>query len=136
MPRWVCPFCRAKMSVRDGHLGQSRPCANCKRSSVVEDCDRTDDVGVLDQFPDDRLALPKLIQKEPAIGVVAKFMLIATGACGVLAVAIQDHAEIKSLAFAGIVSTGLLAVILWPFYTMANDTRSILRILQNGKKDR
>ncbi|MES2790138.1 MAG: hypothetical protein V4719_10985 [Planctomycetota bacterium] len=64
MARWICPTCKAAMTVKDSLVGQTKPCAKCGKPSEVFDVDAVPDADDFEGFniPEDATP-PKLPAK-------------------------------------------------------------------------
>jgi hypothetical protein len=127
------------MSVKDALLGQTKPCANCKQESLVEDASLVPNPLPVDALPDE--AYPVFTSNRPKhrieseVGSTAKIILVAAiailGFCGFTK---RDSAPpLAMIYYSGAVSTSILAVVMWPIYTMANDIREIRKRLNEKK---
>lgn len=137
MPNWICPFCRAKMTVKTELLGQVRPCPKCKQESTIEDCDTIAPPLPVEALPEsysklksDKASATENASGDESIGNVARGMLLLVTAIFLLYGAIGEGNGQRNNGFPSACGVLFLAAILWPIYTMARDTRANRRLLE------
>lgn len=137
MPRWICPSCNATMTVKPSHIGQTAACVSCGKKSEVTDSDAI--ANMLQDDPPAEVRPPGWVPpRGESVCDLAKGMLMT-------AVFLMVAGGVLTLNRGGpgvalLVSAVVLVVqmiLIWPFYTMADDTRANRRLLdQIVKRER
>lgn len=124
MPRWICEHCNAEMTVRADLLGTRRKCRACGKESEVIDAD----VIRLDPQPEYVAPLPAV----ESVSRVAKLALLVPCAICLLAgvIVLAAGSELGGIAVVYAIGIAMLTAVLWPIYTMADDTRANRKLLE------
>lgn len=124
MPRWICPNCSAAQTVPDSDPSLLVTCWKCghaaKRPTAVPSAPASENSNAQDD-------------REEQVSGAAK-MLILVGSLGpigvgVLALMTDNPAAGVYLLAVGF-TIGVQAILVWPIYTMVDDTRAIRRLLE------
>lgn len=141
MPKWICENCGASMTVKDSHIGTEQACIKCGQRSIVPAGIETNpftamlakdgvqpDVTLPSQ-PDNSIRLPEESVSSSAKTACVVIILVAV-LLAILVAGSQRGAE-SAVFWAGIaIGLTVQAVMIWPFYTMADDTRANRRLLE------
>ena len=138
MPKWICPHCDAVMNVKPEHLGQTAACVSCGRKSEVKDAAAI--AAILEDDPpreDLQPAAPPTLPRAETVSDTAKGVLMTTVflmvTVGVLTMGAPGRPGIALLISAVVLVVQM--ILIWPFYTMADDTRTNRRLLEQMLKD-
>lgn len=145
MPRWICPSCNTSMKVKADLVGTLQRCLSCDAEDLVIDADAVSLPRPMMPPPMPtpivQVATPSAPPEVTIEPEGAEF--VTTGArilcvlIPILAISVgalmRDNPEMKSsgsyLVFTGI-AAAIEVCLIWPFYTMCDDTRANRRLLQ------
>lgn len=115
MPTWICPTCSASMTVSESAIGQREFCTACKRKAVVIDASKAGPEVPITSFSKAILSIVAVVETALAFG---------------FAMSGPKGFELMLVLLAGAISTGIALVVVWPIYTMVEDTRANRRLLE------
>lgn len=157
MPRWICSSCSTIMKVKSEHVGTLQRCRSCGVEEVVVDADRIPwSNSPMPPRAQARTPLPEstssdlnseeLIDKSPSgesVTQAARNTMLVIGSFStffgvVLTVALMQS-EIDAMGGVILLVSGIVSLIqtilVWPVYTMADDTRINRRLLEQIAKN-
>jgi hypothetical protein len=123
MPRWICRTCHAVMQVDTEMLGQYQRCARCGRESEVIDSDA---VTTAQTSPPAGLLPPQLVSHNARSLLIVLTLLPFIMGGVMLGLKYPGGFHLLCLGVGMLVNV----VLVWPFYTMADDTRANRIILE------
>lgn len=135
------------MQVDESILGHVRPCAKCGVMSEVVDSNSSKS-GIL--LPPSEMETQKFDEKKirdavaliagpGSVSVAARLLSIAIPATGLILGLVLVNAtrstEFGHLLCYAALAAGFQVILVWPFYTMADDTRANRRLLEQIAKN-
>lgn len=130
MPTWVCRLCGLQMSVAPEVVGKTRACERCGQQSVVESVN----TGRMSADVTQNAMVPHVnLNRIPDsdVGSWAKlFFALVPMILGLAAIYYWNVNEAHAFVLAYVAGGFLVqGIVMWPIYTMANETRENRRLL-------